>query len=194
MTAGVIYMAIVTGLCLWGMGGAGSVVAWQKDLGLVAPWLDGYSLRERISQTDSEVFIARVGERFLRIEKIEGIPQESARILAEDEILSLKALYANMLSPYPGEISHKIVCNTQYEPRYFSQQNEHARWDYAFVYSTQRFTPGACQEDLLGYRHIPAWIFCHGKDALYIVRYYAPLATPFEDMEREILSLTCTSK
>jgi hypothetical protein len=165
---------------------------WQKDLGIAAAWLKSYSLEEYNLQTDSEIFILRSKGRHLRIEKIMGIDEASARILSEDEIFSIKALYANILSPYPGEVSHQIVCNPQYQPQYFSYQNEQMRWEYVFLYSTDRFGLGACHEDILGYRHIIAWILCREKETLYIVRYYAPVTSSFEEMEKEILSLRCS--
>ena len=107
------------------------------------------------------------------------------------KISAFDALYADAPSPYPGEVSNKIVCNDQFKPVYREEITDHASYKYFLLHSTERFGLGACTEDAIKYKHLIGWMYCPQKNMLFIIKYFTPLNNAFDDLEKIFLSFSC---
>lgn len=133
--------------------------------------LEGFELEKEVEESDATVYYLK-GEnsRRLRLEVMTGIDRDSAMVLTEGEIVGIRAIYANALSAYPGEVSHEVECKEEFLPDFRERSTKLTLHRYILVFSTARFGLGACNEDLVRYRHLIGWTYCPEKKQLLHVR------------------------
>ena len=127
----------------------------------------------------------------LRIKAVEGIDKKSARVLVDNEITTINALYGAALSPYPGQISNEIVCDERFMPKFSTKQIGSLNYSYFSLFATERFTYGACSEDLISYNAILAWTYCNQKNAFYQFEFFSPEENFSESNLNLITSFKC---
>jgi len=170
---------------------AGVSIQAKESFGLTSKILKGFQLLTIDESPDGAAFEYKHDQELLRIENINGLDKHSANILINDDILSIRAIYANSFSPYPGDLSNEIVCNEVYQPTYHEQSIEKIFFRYVKLYSTQRLGLGACNIDNIKYRHLIGWIYCEKRQELNTVRYYIPIEQNEKSLEDFILSFRC---
>jgi hypothetical protein len=134
--------------------------------------VESYFLDEREHAT--KLTLVR-GDDVLKIRTIQGIEKKSADVLIKEGIISINAIYGDALSPYPGEISDKIVCAEEFRPE-FGEVSREIDYSYFTLFATERFTYGACVEDLVKYRAVLAWAYCEEAKTLHRFEFFTPLA------------------
>jgi hypothetical protein len=130
-------------------------------------------------------------ESVLKIEVIGGIEDASASTMIADGMMGLQALYANALSPYPGDISREIVSDRRFRPQVVSTNLHGRSSNYALLFANQRFGYGVASADAVRYRSLVGWIHCGNRSTLYKVRYFAPLTARNEDLVQFYRRLQC---
>ena len=130
-------------------------------------------------------------ESVLKIEVIAGIDSASASTMIEDGMMGLQALYANALSPYPGDISREVVSDRRFRPQMVCTNVDGRSLNYALLSANERFGYGVASADAVRYRSLVGWIHCVDRSALYKVRYFAPLTEPDEDLVQFYRRLEC---
>ena len=130
-------------------------------------------------------------ESVLKIEVIDGIDSASASTMIADGMMGLQALYANALSPYPGDISREVVSDRHFRPQVVSTNMHGRSLNYALLFANERFGYGVASTDSVRYRSLVGWIHCADRSALYKVRYFAKMTVPDEDLVQLYRRLEC---
>ena len=117
-----------------------------------------------------------------KIDVIDGVEQLDADALTHDGIMGIEALYAQALSPYPGDISREVSGDKHFSPRPLTFEVD-GRERRAFVlFANDRFGYGATTSDAASYRSLVTWIYCPPRKELYKVRLFAPRDTADADL------------
>ena len=154
---------------------------------LLAP----FRLSESQERRFSTEFTLTNNGRVLKIEAMPNLGREGAQTMLDDGIMGVQALYANALSPYPGDISREVVSDARFRPQLVRTNWNGQPRDYVLLFANERFGYGATTADAARYRSLMGWFYCEREDVFYKVRCYFPLAARKEDLETFFLSLTC---
>jgi|KBSSwiStaDraftv2_1062776.scaffolds.fasta_scaffold218745_2 hypothetical protein len=156
-----------------------------------APRLKAFRLLETIQRGASTEYVLTNAGWLVKMEIIPGLDSESAKALLDESILSVEALYANALSPYPGDISKVVVSDRRYRPQLNRSSVQGQERAYYLLHATARFGYGASTADALRYRSLLGWFFCPSGGWFYKVRCFAPRTVAPEDLEGFFNSLAC---
>jgi hypothetical protein len=111
----------------------------ELDMLLTSPELAPFRLKEKKKGRFSTKFVFTADDRSLHLEVFERMEAETAHTLQEDGIMGVEALYADALSPYPGDITRKIVKDRRFKPRLVRKDG----LAYYLLYANERFGYGA---------------------------------------------------
>jgi hypothetical protein len=125
----------------------------------------------------------------VKIEVLSGLERESAEALIKDGIMGVHALFADALSPYPGDISHRVVTSKRFAPEYRERPLERGAYRYFLLYANECQAYGATSQDAVRFRSLLGWIHDDSGGRLYKVRCFAPLDTANDALESWFLSL-----
>lgn len=158
---------------------------------LSSPRLASYRQAEVQERRFSTEITLTNRDDIIKIEVIPNLDRAGAQQLTDEGMMNIEALYANALSPYPGDISNTIVSDSRYRPQRLRANRDGIPLDYFLLYANQRLGYGAATADTVKYRALLGWIYCEQAGRLYKVRCFMPLMTPPEEMKALFLSLVC---
>jgi hypothetical protein len=150
-----------------------------------------FRLAEKIVGRATTQFTLTNADSVLKVEVFSGLDKEAAETLLQDGIMSLQALYANALSPYPGDISHRIESSPELRPRFLSRTLRGATYSYFLLFTNERLAYGASSQESARYRSLLGWFHCEPAGNFYKVRIFKPLASAPQDLEELFLGLGC---
>jgi hypothetical protein len=153
--------------------------------------LPGFFLAGTDIKPDSTVYTFTNEASVLKIEVLEHIEPSDANILIQDGVMGIQALYANALSPYPGDISNKIATDPAYRPRLVQATNAATRFNYFLLYANDRLGYGATTKDSVKFKSLVGWFHCAARKEFFKVKMFAPLVTSDRDLEAMFFSLRC---
>ena len=153
--------------------------------------LASFRLSETQERRFSTEFTLIAGERVVKIEAVPNVGREGAQTMIEDGIMGVQALYANALSPYPGDISKVIVSDARFRPELVRTNFSGRTFQYVLLYANERFGYGAMTADAARHRSILGWFYCEGADVFYKVRGFFPATAKREELESFFRSLNC---
>ena len=113
-----------------------------------------------------------------------------AETLIEDGILGIEALYANALSPYPGDLSSQVSGDPRFRPRLVTNNVPPAKRHFV-LYANGRLGYGASTADALRFKSLLGWIYCPREKELWKIRLFAPLTTPDPELDSLFRALRC---
>lgn len=115
----------------------------------------------------------------------------------ESEIQKVKSVFANAISPYPGEVSNEIECGKDFTPTFDQKKINGIDVNFLTSYLSERLTFGACTKEQAKYKEIEAFFYCPEQKNLVTFE----LIAKTEDFDKnqgyyeEILnSLKCAGK
>ncbi len=155
--------------------------------------LPGFSLTATDLKGDSTVYTFTNGASIAKIEVLEHIELPDANVLIQDGLMGIQALYANALSPYPGDISNKVASDPAYRPRLVQGTNAAIRSTYFLLYANDRLGYGATTKDSVKFKSLVGWFHCAARKEFFKVKLFAPLTTGDRDIEAMFFSLRCPS-
>jgi hypothetical protein len=164
---------------------------WRLDEVMATGRLGSLHLAETNHRRASDRFTLTNADTTVQFEVYPNLDRESAEILIKDNVMGIHALYADALSPYPGDISNRIVTGQRFKPEYREKTEGEHRYRYFLLYANDRFAYGATAKDSAHFRSLLGWIYCGRDSRLYKVRFFAPADTPGDRLERWFLRLTC---
>jgi len=153
--------------------------------------LRGFVLAETDPKRDSTVYTLTNRDSMIRIEVLEHIDAPDAATLLQDGVMGIQALYANALSPYPGDVSNKVGTDPAFQPRLFRATNSPMRFTYLLLYANDRFGYGATTKDSVRYKSLIGWFYCDARKEFFKVKLFAPPAASDREMETTLTSLRC---
>ena len=153
--------------------------------------LRGFALAETNSKRDSTVYTLTNRDSVIKIEVLDQIDAQDAQTLLQDGVMGIQALYANALSPYPGDISNKVGTDPAFQPRLFRATNSPVSFTYLVLYANDRFGYGATTKDSVKYKSLIGWFYCGARKEFFKVKLFAPPAASDREMEAILTSLRC---
>jgi hypothetical protein len=150
-----------------------------------------FKLSERTERGSVTQLTLTNGDAVLKIESIPGLDREAAERLEQDGIMGLEALYADALSPYPGDISSKVVTDERFRPRQHQHAFEGATNSYFLLYANSRRGYGALTRDEARFRSVLGWRYCARSRTFYKVRLFLPLKTEDTELHHFFTALRC---
>lgn len=165
----------------------------EATLGLAGPSLDSYELIETISRGLATLTIYTNlvhPDHVLKIETIQGIRAEDAKALVKDGVMGVEALYAQALSPYPEDLSRKIVSNPAFNPRLIQPADKDA-FPYILLYANDRMGYGATSREAIRYKSLVGWHYCPATESLHKVRFFHSLETPDTKLQEAFRAIEC---
>ena len=160
---------------------------------LASDYLASFTLREKHDRRNTTTYRLIDGDRVLKLSTIRNIEKEAAAILLDDGIMSLRALYADSLSPYPGDISRRIVHSQKFRPRFVQTTQNGTRYAYFVLFANARFGYGTFADDRVKYKSLVGWFYCEQVERFYKVRLFVPKETGDQELETFFLSLRCAA-
>jgi hypothetical protein len=158
---------------------------------LKSPLLREFRLTETDQGRSSTRYTLAAKERTLKVEAIREVDKEAAEALLNDGIMGLEALYANALSPYPGDISNKVVADPRFRPEFVRKTIGQTTYSYYLLFANERMGYGAATTDTVKFKSLLGWLYCEQNKEFYKVRYFVPLETKAQEIEALFLSLGC---
>jgi hypothetical protein len=153
--------------------------------------LPGFHVSEIQSRRFSTELTFTNAERVVKIEIVPELDREGAQTLLNDSMMGVQALYANALSPYPGDISRQVVSDHRFRPELVQTNWGGGLRQYLLLFANDRLGYGAVTADVVHYRSLLGWVYCERAGTFYKVRYFAPLGTRREEFENFFRSLDC---
>jgi hypothetical protein len=153
--------------------------------------LPGFSLAGTDLKSGSTVYTFTNEASVSKIEVLEHIEPADASVLVQDGVMGIQALYANALSPYPGDISNKVATEPAYRPRLFQVTNAAIRSTYFLLYANDRLGYGGTTKDSVKFKSLVGWFHCAAGKEFFKVKMFAPLTTSDRDLEAMFFSLRC---
>jgi hypothetical protein len=150
-----------------------------------------FALDDRIDRRFSTLYVLSRGPLVVKLERFRGIDATGAQSLVDEGQMGLEALYARALSPYPGDLSHKLVARKEYRPRYREVERAGTRYRYYLLYATRRLGYGAVTPEAAKVRALLGWLHCPSTRSFFKVRMYVPVERPHAELEEVFLSLRC---
>ena len=127
----------------------------------------------------------------VRIDIQTEISQPQAKETTNLRIMALKALFEDKVSAYPGQVSRQISCNEKYKPVIEKINQNGTEIILAKGLFTDRFTMGACVDDLLPYKGFIAWYWCSKTNTLSQVEAISPKEN--DETDQVLSSLSCSN-
>ncbi len=149
--------------------------------------LFGFVPTEESTRRSATMITATNPLGILKLERLDGLEAESAHRLIEDGIMGLEALYANALSPYPGDISNRVVTEAAFRPKRISDGSQVA----FLLFANDRFGYGGSTTDQIFFKSLLAWRYCEHSGELTKIRLFAPITTRDEILEQWLGSIAC---
>jgi hypothetical protein len=153
--------------------------------------LPGFHVSEIQQRRFSSEMTFTNAERVVKIEVVPELDREGAQTLLNDSVMGVQALYANALSPYPGDISRQVVSDRRFRPELVRTNWGSGARQYMLLFANDRLGYGAVTDDVVKYRSLLGWIYCEGAGTFYKVRYFGPLDARREEFENFFRSLAC---
>jgi len=158
--------------------------------------LESFSLQDTHARRHSTVYTLARGDgdatEIIKVEAIAGIDGEAAEVLLDESILSLEALYAAALSPYPGDISKQVAPNSKYRPRRDETTVGATKRTWFLLFANDRMAFGAATPESVRYRALLGWFHCAERETFFKVRCFVPRTTKEEALVALFLSLQCS--
>jgi hypothetical protein len=156
--------------------------------------LPGFFFATTDVKPDSTVYTFTNVTSVSKIEVLENIEAPDSSVLVQDGVMGIQALYANALSPYPGDISNKLATDPAYRPRLFQVTNAAVSAAYFLLYSNDRLGYGAATKDSVKFKSLVGWFYCAARKEFFKVKLFVPLTTNDRELEAIFFSLRCSPK
>jgi len=126
-------------------------------------------------------------KKIMKVKKIQDYSESLVQQYITDNIFVINTQYRELHSPYPGRLSNRIECEDEFKPIEISN----TPFNYYKIYSTDRFTYGACSWDLITYQSILYFVYCEDSNSFYQIQLFLPLDVEIGPYENKLKSLSC---
>jgi hypothetical protein len=149
--------------------------AVDRDYQFVSQSKDDFSSR----------LIYRHGDEDLELEIIAGLDAESAKLLIDDGVMGIHALYADALSAYPESLSRQIKTPERFQPVLTRREIHGLTCTIMTLYATDRRSFGAVSDDTAKRRALLAWVYLPIEHVVYKIRIFAPLTVSPQELQQK---------
>ena len=173
-----VSLGLAVGFCLSCAGPKLSLGRLVIPKFLDSPQLLQFGLADHSERRGIELWTFTNATSVLKIDAQRGLDVDSGVLLMNDAHMGIEALYANALSPYPGDISYKIATQKEYLPRSVEGRAEGVRRSGFLLFANDRMGYGATTAEQIRYKSIVLWVLCERSGTLYRLRWFLPMRTP----------------
>ena len=166
----------------------------NAELNIFSSQLTEFTYDSQYALPEGVLYNYSKDKSILKIVKVSGIDSESASVLIENEIIGIKALYGHSLSPYPGEISNKIVYNKKLMPQFKTITSDDKVYKYFLLYTNDRLGLGVADQELVTYKHLLGWIYLDERKEIYIIKYFLSFDKDFQQLEELFFNMISSSE
>ena len=131
-----------------------------------------FRITEKTEDKNFTRFTATNGSAILKVGHARGIDVAKARQYIDEKRFGIESLYRSMPSPYPETITRTIECPDEFKPAFNMTESEHQDSFIYVLYATERFTYGACSDDLIKYRAIFYLAYCREGNEIYNIELF----------------------
>jgi hypothetical protein len=131
----------------------------------------------------------RAGDEEIEIEIIKGLDADAAKLMIDDGVMGIHALYADALSAYPEALSRQVKTPERFQPVVTRKEVRGVPCTLLTLYATERRAYGALSDDTVKLRSLLGWIYQANEQTLYKIRIFAPLTTSPLRLEERFESL-----
>ena len=136
-----------------------------------------------------EIIELRRNTTFIKISKINDVGKESSEYYINYQLTMINSVFELKTSPYPGIITREIVCPEELKP--VEVNTTELNSTYYLMYSTNRYSYGACSWDSIKYRVIFLFRYCENKKELYQLEIFVPVDEFNENYEKMAENIRC---
>ncbi len=116
--------------------------------------------------------LVAVGDDRLRVMVVDDLDEAGAGAAVQEQWVHLASLFEDRQAPYPGQLSHTLVCPQAYRPERLEPVGQVRL--LVRLYANDRLAYGGCSDDLLHYRATLGMVYDPGGRRLVRVEYFAP--------------------
>lgn len=153
--------------------------------------LPGFVVAAENNGRDAASYTLTNGAAVANIDVFEHIQAADAETITRDGVMGMQALYANALSPYPGDISNKVVTDVAFQPRLFRATNGAVRITYFLVYANDRFGYGVTTKESVRYKSLVGMFYCAGRESFFKVKLFLSPETPDSELVNLLTGMQC---
>lgn len=141
----------------------------------------------KIEAKDKEKLTLKNENEVLRINFIKNMDEKKAKQYGEGQLALIESQYEPQPVPYPEFITNSKDCAEKFKP----VKKEYAFGDYELLFAGERFSFGACSDDLIKYKASLGYFYCEKRKTLYKLEYFIPKEESTEKLENLTRSFRC---
>ena len=134
-------------------------------------WGQSYEIVSSIGNTSSYEF--EDNEKSISIRKYTHQKSETATSFIENKLAVFNSIYEPKRVDYPGQYSKFIECPVEFKPLYKEAYEKNGFAKYMISYANSNKAPGACSQDLIGYKHLYGFKYCRNEKAVYEIEIFS---------------------
>lgn len=142
----------------------------------------------KLEEGDSENIIGVKENEVIRLKIIKDIGnKEKAKEYTDGQLSLISAQYEPQPVPYPEFITNSKDCAEKFKP----VKKEHIFGNYELLFAGERFSYGACSDDLIKYKASLGYFYCKRTKTLHKLEYFIPKEESIEKLENLTGSFNC---
>lgn len=143
---------------------------------------------KRTKGSDTTEIEAMNKEQTLFVKRITNMSEDSAQKYIKEQSIKLESIFDPARSPYFAILTKTIECPEKFLPAYKELSKDKS---YYVLFANNRFSYGACTEDLIEYRAINGIVYCKNTGDLYHLEYFIPNNEYSEILTEVVSEFTC---
>ena len=158
----------------------------------------GFSDFEITEKTENNIgsvhytrFTANNRTVILKAEHAKDVDIAKATQYIDEKRFGIESLYQSTPSPYPDVITRTIECPDEFKPIFYRSEQDNQDSLYYILYANDRFTYGACSDDLIRYRAIFYLVYCKEKNEIYQIELFTAPEEFTHDLASLLKSFNC---
>ena len=125
----------------------------------------------------------------IKIRYIKEIEKEASDEYKYYQLKIINSVFEPVKSPYPDRITQERICLDQFKPIKVDKGDTNST--YYLMYSTGRYSYGACSWDSINYKVIFLFRYCEAKKELYQVEIFVPVDEFNENYTKMAENISC---
>jgi len=127
----------------------------------------------------------------IRVEKVYPLTAEDAAVLTKVNTMRVSGLFDETGSPYPGMISDRIRCDTEYKPVISRQTIGDLAVTSYESWLNERMETGSCIPEEKRFRSLTALFYCSDESALYKLEFIASADSSSHPGKKTLSGISC---
>lgn len=135
----------------------------------------GFKLTDSHVSEDEKIYDieARKNNIFTKIKIIKDIGEKASDGYQDYQLKMINSIFEPLKTPYPSMVTNERICPEEFKPLKVNKNNTNST--YYLMYSTNRYSYGACSWDSVKYRVILLFRYCENDKELYRIELFIPI-------------------